>query len=282
MSQPQPAAPVTPLPAASILLLRDGADGLEVLMMERHAAMGFAAGAMVFPGGKIDASDGAAALVARADLSDATDLPAFRLGALRELFEEAGILLAVDAEGEAIDPTRAADLAARHREEVLGNPPAFAAMLGAEDLYLAAGDLVHFAHWITPQPVPRRFDTHFFVVPAPGGQGAVSDGQEAVNMSWLSPAVALDRGASGAHMLMFPTKLNLERLSRSRTVEEALTAAAETPVVTVMPKPIVEDGEIYLTIPPDAGYGEVKIRRADIPEAAGGNPGRPGKGAKQG
>ncbi len=286
MSQPQIAAPVTPLPAASILLLRDGPDGLEVLMMERHAAMGFAAGAMVFPGGKIDASDEAPALIARGNhsgnLSGSLDLSAFRLGALRELFEEAGILLGVDAEGEAVDPTRAAELAALHREDVLGNPPAFAAMLGTEDLYLAAGDLVHFAHWITPQPVPRRFDTHFFVTRAPAGQGAVSDGQEAVSMSWLRPAVALEMAVSGEHMLMFPTKLNLGRLARSCTVDEALTVAASSPVVTVMPTPIVEDGEIYLTIPPEAGYGEVKIRRADIPEAAGGNPGRPGKGAKQG
>ncbi|MCH8861810.1 MAG: NUDIX hydrolase, partial [Proteobacteria bacterium] len=87
MSPPQPETTVTPLAAASVLLLRDAPEGLEVLMMERHAAMGFAAGAMVFPGGKIDASDGAAALVARANLSDVTDLNAFRLGALRELFE---------------------------------------------------------------------------------------------------------------------------------------------------------------------------------------------------
>lgn len=251
-------------------------------MMERHAAMGFAAGAMVFPGGKIDASDGAAALVARGNLSGAPDLNAFRLGALRELFEEAGILLAVDAEGDAVEPARAAALTALHRQDVLENPPAFAALLAAEDLYLAAGDLVHFAHWITPEPVPRRFDTHFFAARAPGGQGAVCDGREAVNMSWLSPAVALSMGASGDHMLMFPTKLNLERLARFRTVDEALTVAASSPVVTVMPQPLVEDGEEYLTIPPDAGYGEVKIRRADIPEAADGNPGRSGKGAKKG
>ena len=251
-------------------------------MMERHAAMGFAAGAMVFPGGKIDAGDGAAALVARGNFSGAPDLNAFRLGALRELFEEAGILLAVDAEGDAVDPDRATALAVLHRENVLENPPAFAAMLAAEDLFLAAGDLVHFAHWITPQPVPRRFDTHFFAARAPGGQGAVCDGQEAVNMSWLSPAVALSMEASGDHMLMFPTKLNLERLARFRRVDEALAAAASSPVVTVMPKLLVEDGEVYLTIPPDAGYGEVKIRRADIPEAAGANPGRSGKGAKKG
>lgn len=250
-------------------------------MMERHAAMGFAAGAMVFPGGKIDASDGNPALIARGNLANTPDLSAFRLGALRELFEEAGILLAVDTELNAVDPTRAAELAALHRNDVLDNPPAFAAMLGTEDLYLAAGDLVHFAHWITPEPVQRRFDTHFFATRAPAGQGAVSDGQEAVSMSWLPPAAALDMGASGDHMLMFPTKLNLERLARSRSVDEALTAAASSPVVTVMPKPLVEDGEIYLTIPPEAGYGEVKIRRADIPEAAGGNPGRPGKDAKQ-
>lgn len=245
-------------------------------MMERHAAMGFAAGAMVFPGGKIDESDGAPALVARDRAAESPELQASRRGVLRELFEEAGILLAVDGAGDAVDPGRAGEIAIGHRDDVLSNPLGFAAMLGDEDLYLVTGALVHFAHWITPEPVPRRFDTHFFAVRAPKGQTEVSDGREAVHMAWLRPRAALEMGASGDHMLMFPTKLNLERLAGSESVDEALAAAAEARVVTVMPKPLVEDGELYLTIPPDAGYGTVKIRRADIPEA-GVIPGQPEK-----
>lgn len=252
-------------------------------MMERHAAMGFAGGAMVFPGGKIDASDAAPALSARARLAAADSaLQDFQLGALRELFEEAGILLAVNGDGELVDPGRAAELAARHREDVLRDPASFAAMLQAEGLYLAAAGLVHYAHWITPEPVPRRFDTHFFAVAAPPGQEAVSDGREAVQMAWLRPQAALEMGASGETLLMFPTKLNLQRLAHSRTVQEALAAARQSSVVTVMPKPLVEDGVVYLTIPAAAGYGEIKIRRDDIPEAATGNPGRTGKDAKAG
>lgn len=278
--------PVPALPSASVLLMRDGPDGLEVLMMERHGAMGFAAGALVFPGGKIDASDGAPTLIERSHPliigGDARELLPFCLGAIRELFEEAGILLATDGAGSALDPAYAGELAARHRDEVLQEPAQLAAMLDAEDLYLNVSDLVHFAHWITPEPVPKRFDTHFFAARAPDGQQAVSDGQEAVQMDWLRPADALEMGEKGEMMLMFPTRLNLLRLSPSSTVDEALQAAREATVVTVMPRPLVEDGELYMTIPPDAGYGVVKEHRDNIPEAAAGNPGLIGKPAKQG
>lgn len=279
--------PVTALAAASILLLRDGPAGsgsLEVLMMERHGAMGFAAGAMVFPGGKISASDSAPALSGRMGEAGAgaAELQPFRLGAMRELFEEAGILLAGDASGQAIDPGRAGELAARHRDQVVRDPAAFAAMLEAGGLYLAPSELVHFAHWITPEAAPRRFDTHFFATRAPAGQEAVSDQQEAVNMAWLRPRDVLDMGGDGRTMLMFPTRLNLKRLAPCGTTDEALAAAREARVVAIMPKPLFEDGEIYLTIPPDAGYGVVKVRRADIPEAAGANFGPSGKPAKSG
>lgn len=267
MGQGATSGPVVAVAAASILLLRDGPDGLEVLMMERHQAMGFAAGAMVFPGGKIDPGD------VRPGTPGTDDLQRFRQGAMRELFEEAGILLAADADGEPVDPAHAGALAMRHRDKVVRQPARFAAMLDAENLHATADDLVHYAHWITPEPVPRRFDTHFFAAPAPPGQVAVSDGREAVHMAWLNPGQALDMGARGEKMLMFPTRLNLERLSRSDNMDAALTAARESAVVTVMPKPLIEDDVMYLTIPPEAGYGPVKIRRDEIPEAATGDPG---------
>lgn len=263
--------PVPALPAASLLLLRDGEGGLEVLMMERHGRMGFAAGALVFPGGKIDPSDRTDALAARAHPvgpdSDARELMPFSLGAMRELFEEAGILLATDGAGEAVESSRAAALAKQHRNDVMQNPEGFAAMLEAEELYLSDG-LVHFAHWITPEPVPKRFDTQFFAVRAPEGQQAVQDGHEAVEVEWMRPGDALEAGASGKKLVMFPTRLNLERLLPAETVYEALKAAREARVVTVMPRPLIEDGELYMTIPPDAGYGEVKIHRDNIPEVS--------------
>lgn len=277
--------PVTPLPAASIMLLRDGPNSLEVLMMERHGAMGFAAGAMVFPGGKIAASDSETALTARVQPAE-TGEPGnpgflnFRLGAMRELFEEAGILLASDAAGIAADPDRAGDMAARHRDEVERDPPVFAHMLDAGELYLDVDGLVHFAHWTTPEAAPKRFDTHFFAVRAPAGQQAVSDQQEAVQMAWLRPGDVLEMAKRGETILMFPTRLNLERLAASDDVDGALAAARDSKVVQVMPKPLIEDGEVYLTIPPDAGYGEVKVALRDVPEAAGANFGQQGKAAK--
>src|SRR5258708_1990408 len=153
--------PVTPRLAATLLLLRDGSDGLEVLMISRHEEAGFAAGALVFPGGKVDPVD--AALVAHC--------PAFgldpaalvlRIAAIRETFEECGILLARNA-GTLLSAERLATLLARHVTTDAG----FATLVAAAGLELATDDLVPYAHWITPADRPQPFATHFLLAPHP-------------------------------------------------------------------------------------------------------------------
>jgi 8-oxo-dGTP pyrophosphatase MutT (NUDIX family) len=153
--------PVTPRLAATLLLLRDGGDGLEVLMVSRHEEAGFAAGALVFPGGKVDPVDAAlAACCPPAPDLDETAL-VLRIAAIRETFEECGILLA-RGNGALLTAELLAALLTRH-----GNADAgFAALVAAAGLELATDHLVPYAHWITPVDRPKRFDTHFFLAPA--------------------------------------------------------------------------------------------------------------------
>src|SRR5215472_11930509 len=163
-SQP-PKVPVTPVPAATLLLVRDGPEGIEVLLTTRHAAAGFAAGAAVFPGGKLDADDHASASADRAG-------DPFRIAAIRETFEESGILLARRGLGDAmLSGAALAELVARDP-----SPPDFAAFIERGALTLATDQLVPFAHWITPVDQPKRYDTRFFLAPAPPGQMAQHDG----------------------------------------------------------------------------------------------------------
>ncbi len=226
-----------PVLAATLVLLRDGAAGLEVLMIARHEAMAFAAGAMVFPGGKVHADD--------AGLAGGRPEGALRVAAIRETFEETGILLADGGAG-------AAGLGARR-----GEP--FAGLLAERGLAPAADRLVPFAHWITPVGRPRRFDTHFFAAAAPPDQDPAHDGREAVEARWISPAAAVAASDGGALNLVFATRLNLLRLARFATVAEALAAAAAAPVVTVLPELLSTPAGRIFRIPPGAGYDVTEL-----------------------
>lgn len=243
-------------PAATVLLLRDGAAGLEVFMVRRHYLMGFAGDALVFPGGRIDPAD--------ADLAAATSLcPAlpgidaaamsYRVGALRETFEESGLLLARDQEG-LIDGARVAALE-KDRQDVADSAPRFAELLLRESLVLAADLLVPFAHWITPPIYTKRYDTRFFLAAAPAGQAAAHDGTESVDSCWITPQNALATGANAAARLEFPTRRNLEKLGLSTSAEGALAAARTGPIVTVLPEIAEGLGGRTARLPADAGYG---------------------------
>jgi 8-oxo-dGTP pyrophosphatase MutT (NUDIX family) len=215
--------------------LRD--DPFEVLMVSR-AARGAFASALVFPGGAIDPEDGDETwrdLVEDFDDSD-THERAVRIGAVREVWEETGILI-----GHATTPTRDGG---SFREAVT---------TGGGRLRL--GSLTHFGHWITPATEPRRFDTHFFLASAPNGQDAVPDGSETLTAEWLSPKQAVDLGQSGARPIIFPTLLNLARLAESSSSAEAIAAAKSRPRFTVQPEIIHDDdGRRRFTTPTEAGY----------------------------
>jgi 8-oxo-dGTP pyrophosphatase MutT (NUDIX family) len=263
------AEPAASRPASTILLLRDrgkaGGEGrgeLEVFMMVRHHQIEFNAGALVFPGGSVDAGD--KEIVARSDLySGGEDLSeadrGFRIAAIRETFEESGILLARAKEtGMPIDARRAGAIADHHRVALNEHKISFLSILSDNNLQLALDTLVPYAHWITPEGMPKRFDTWFFLAAAPPDQLGAHDGRESTDSIWVSPREAVEGGESGRFKLPFPTTRNLIRLAQQPSVSAALEHARGLSIVTVMPVMTKTATGRQLRIPREAGYdGEV-------------------------
>ena len=243
------------VPAATVLLLRDTDDGMEVFMVVRHHQIDFASGALVFPGGKADPQDFESDLRDLADGANADDkLFAAEVSALRETFEECGILLAKDVQtGAMIDGERLATLQ-KFRQPIVDCELKFADFLRVENLRLQCGELGHFAHWITPAMMPKRFDTHFYVACAPGDQLAVHDGHESVDSVWIRPADALAEAKEGKRTIIFPTLRNIEKLAEYKNVEDALGACVSVTPYPVLPWVEQRDDKKYLCIPPEAGY----------------------------
>ncbi len=248
----------TARPAATIMLLRDGPAGIEVFMVVRHHAVAFAAGALVFPGGRVEEADHelAAGDCPNPDGLD-TEAMAFRVAAIRETFEECGVLLARPRGSDSlIDGGTLKRLEDQHRAALNAGSIGFDAVLASEGLLPAPDLLVHFAHWITPAVQPKRYDTHFFLAEAPPEHLAVHDGGEAVDSLWITPAQALADTEAGRFKLVFATAKNLEKLSWSKTVSEAMAAARAAKVVTVLPKGTKLEGtKRLMRIPEEAGYG---------------------------
>jgi len=256
--------PVTPRPASTILLLRDAAgnDEIAVFMMVRHYEIDFNSGALVFPGGSVDKGD--QEIIARPELYsgggglDASAL-SFRIAAIRETFEESGILLArPHGSGALIDARRAGEIEAAHRAALCEGKTTFLQVLADNGLLLALDELVPYAHWITPEGMPKRFDTWFFLAAAPPEQAGAHDGKESTDSIWVSPREALAGGESGRFKLPFPTTRNLIKLGRQKSVKTALDESKGKPIVSVMPVMTRLNGGRQLRIPLEAGYdGEV-------------------------
>src|SRR6195952_1289531 len=254
---------VAPRPASTILLLRDAVakNEIEVFMMVRHYEIDFNSGALVFPGGSVDAGDKDVAatpeLHAGGEGLDAAPLN-FRIAAIRETFEESGILLARPRGSDTlIDARRASEISAAHRTALCESKISFAQILTDHQLVLALDLLVPYAHWITPEGMPKRFDTWFFLAAAPHEHVGAHDGKESTDSIWVSPREALEGGKSGRFKLPFPTTRNLIKLGKHRTVQAALDDARGKPVVTVMPIMTKENGGRQLRIPAEAGYDGV-------------------------
>jgi 8-oxo-dGTP pyrophosphatase MutT (NUDIX family) len=255
---------VAPRPASTILLLRDGAakSKIEVFMMVRHYEIDFNSGALVFPGGSVDTNDreilGRPELYVGGEGLDANAL-SFRIAAIRETFEESGILLARPEGSRAlIDARRASEIEAAHRTALCEGKTTFLDVLAGNGLWLALDELMPYAHWITPEGMPKRFDTWFFLAAAPPDQLGAHDGKESTDSIWLSPREALEGGESGRFKLPFPTTRNLIKLGKQPNVKAALDDSRGKPVVTVMPVMTKLNGGRQLRIPREAGYdGEV-------------------------
>jgi 8-oxo-dGTP pyrophosphatase MutT (NUDIX family) len=240
------------------MLVRDRAgDGLEVFLVERHRQIDFAGGATVFPGGKVHEGDAAPGL--RERCRGAGGLDDVQLGlhvaAIRECFEECGFLLARPrGSDELVSALGLADLWKRYRGDVQAHRVSMGALAREEGLELATDLLVPFAHWITPEGMPKRFDTWFFLVRAPEEQILGHDGHELVGARWLTPAEALADADAGRRTIIFPTRMHLAKLGRSRTTAEAIAAARTAPIVTVLPRVDRGPDGPVLRIPEEAGY----------------------------
>ncbi|MGQ0697197.1 MAG: NUDIX hydrolase [Panacagrimonas sp.] len=260
MSSSNSSVPTPVRLAATVLLLRDGADGadgIEVFMVVRHQEIDFASGALVFPGGKLAADDTDPRIRMRCtgvdDLS--SDQIALRVGAIREAFEECGVLLArASGDSALVGPARLAEIGARYRKPLDRGEIGIAEMLDTENLILACEELVPFAHWITPTFMPKRFDTYFYLAVAPPEQIALHDGREMVDSVWLSPADALTQAEAGNRTIVPATLINIRKLGFSSNVGAALSAARAEPVVTVLPEVVERPGGKMLRIPAEAGY----------------------------
>ena len=194
------------------MVIRDGEAGIEVLAVLRGQAVSFARGALVFPGGRLDPGDYQLADVLGGD----DPLMAYRFGAIREVFEETGLLLAHGEEQLTVE------MLARMRELLLGGDPDFATLLADHHLQPAVDALVHVAHWITPESYPKRFSTHFFLAPAPPRRDASHEQGELDDAFWMRPEQARQWHREGRHILMQPTLQSCERLACFATVAEAL------------------------------------------------------------
>lgn len=249
-------------PSSTVLMVRDGAAGLEVFMVKRNHAIDFASGAMVFPGGKLAEGDSDPVLMGRHARPGKFDpqLTPFAFGAIREAFEESGLLLARrKGEGALLSAAKVEQL--QHwREPLNSGDKTLRDMAEAEGLDYALDTLVPFAHWITPEVMPKRFDTWFFLAPAPADQIGVHDGSESVESEWVGAQAALDDWEAKTRTIVFATRMQLVKLARARTVAEAIALTERDTIVDVMPVlDKVSFAEPHLRIPVEAGYGVTEV-----------------------
>jgi 8-oxo-dGTP pyrophosphatase MutT (NUDIX family) len=252
----QPVA-TPPRPAATVVLMRDGRDGPEVLMLHRHGNSEVLGGVYVFPGGKLDPQDSEAALLARAGAPaetlrarlgepglDAHLAAGFFVAACRETFEEASVLLAREADAEV---AQRANLRAR---EGL----AFGALLAELGIEVASDALVPFTRWITPK-VPammnRRFDARFFAAVLPEGQQARHDEHETIDSAWMTPRAAFERYRRREIVLAPAQIMSLVQVGRHRTVAAVLDEASRRPPPVIEPESFQEDGVRTMVYPGD-------------------------------
>jgi len=257
--------PSTPRDAAALILLRDGTAGVEVLLLQRHPDSRFSPGAYAFPGGRVEAADSAPAIerlcrglgrhetAARLpDVRPAARAIGFWVAALREAFEEAGLLLARARDGGPASPP-ALEAARAGRTRCRQDSGTFASLLDEESLVLPLDGLGYWAHWITPEERPLRYDTRFFVAAAPA-QDPELDGSEVVGLRWLAPPEALRLHEAGTIELPFPTRRILASLEGPSDVAALLATARTREVPAIRPRVIREGDVDRILVPGDPGW----------------------------
>ena len=255
--------------AASVILLRDSVPGLQVFLLKRNGLSDVLGGAFVFPGGKVDPQDGELATTAFLDQCpaalhstlnepdiDPQTAAALYVAAIREVFEESGILFAYGAASEcaanAADASDAAEATMLAREGLL-----FDAVLARLKLRLHTLSLAPWSRWITPTMplvMHKRFDTRFFVAAVPSGQTAVHDGIEATDSTWVTPRSALMHYRDGLIVLAPPQIMTLAHLTRYGDVQQVLKAARSRMPPVICPEPFEHQGHRVLCYPGDARH----------------------------
>jgi 8-oxo-dGTP pyrophosphatase MutT (NUDIX family) len=261
-----PDPPAVPRPAATVLLLRDGPDGIEVFMATRHQGSSFMPGILVFPGGAVDPDDADPSLIDAASAGGPLPDDAIsRIAGVREIFEEAAFLLArPNGQADLLAKDRFERILADHRGPLCAGERTFSAIMTEERLCPAIDLMVPFARWITPVIRKKRFDARFYLARAPEGQIGAHDERELINSRWTTVADALAAHARHEIKIVFVTRSNLSLLAKSRTVEEALATARSRKVVPVQPELFDHPDGPALRIPAEAGYDVTEVLVRDV------------------
>lgn len=255
-------------PAATVMLVRDGDDGLETFMLRRNPKSEFVPGQFVFPGGTLDVNDqvseelelisvGLDDTKASKRLGVETGGLAYWVAAVRECFEEAGTLLAgIDGEELALTDPKVHERFQTHREAIYSGELTIVEMCRVEGLLLNLDGLRYVSHWITPIGPPKRFDTRFFVARSPEGQRPAHDGGETVESCWITPGEAMELHEVGKFEMIMPTVANLEPLVGMGSVDEVMNWADElSDIPEILPAIVVaSDGSPSVLMPGEAGY----------------------------
>lgn len=281
METKNPVNSAAPVDSATVIVARHAVEGLEILFVRRSDEQQFMGGYFVFPGGLVEPADCDCDLwedhcipvAARPGLilqEPALPEPAARglfMAAIRETFEECGILLAVPECGSAFDFTDA-DTAARfkaYRKLLHDGEMSLKHIAAKERFRFAPGNLVPYAHWITPLSQPLRYDTRFFLALLPEGQEAAHDDDELTETLWLKPGIALEMNTTGRISLAPPTLKTVEELSCFQDARQLWAAAAQREIFPVLPEPYKENGCLGVKLPHDPEYSLIDFKRHPRP-----------------
>jgi ADP-ribose pyrophosphatase YjhB (NUDIX family) len=270
-----------PRKANTIIVLKEGNKSpFEVLLVRRHGKSGFMGGLFVYPGGVVEGQDRSRDLLSRSRPGltrtpgvDEEEELSNRASCLRELFEEVALLLATDRYGEepALKEKMVRDRFLQHRNLLTSNKMTFARILEEEGLFLATDRIHYYAHWITPEASPARFDTYFFVALCPDGQTVTPDGREITEARWMIPEDALEANMRGHIALSPPTFRTLEELSQYGSLEGFLASLPTRDLTPILPVVVQIRGLSFIVFPWDKDYKSFRRGEWDHLE----NPGEP-------
>ncbi len=272
----------TPVDAVTVIIVREGRRmPFDVFLMRRHREQGFMGGAFVFPGGRLEEADCDPSLLelarglnpeqAKAKLNEPSlageKAMGLFLAAVRETFEEAGVLLAASFHGEPIDFSDAQTQGRfrEHRGRLQRGEMPLKTMAETEELCFTLDLLTPFSHWITPEVEIRRFDTRFLVARMPQGQSPAHDSVETVESLWLTPSEALARNESGEILLMPPTLKTMEDLCRFASLEDLFRDASQREIYPVLPQPFTDGQAFGVKLPHDPEYSITEYKRPSSP-----------------